>query len=61
LLGGRPDRIQHRQLRDVIARCPLVQLDIKVPDLPLLDRDGSFAVSLDSARAAITRSRKAPT
>ena len=51
--------IQHRQLRDVIAQMSRwFNLDVKVPDLPLLDRDGSFAVSLDSSRAAITQVEK---
>lgn len=47
---------QHRQMRDVIEQLSRwFNLDVKVPDLPLLDREASFAVSLDSSRAAITQ------
>jgi ferric-dicitrate binding protein FerR (iron transport regulator) len=50
---------QHRQMRDVIAQLSRwFNLDVKVPDLPLLDREASFAVSLDSSRAAITQVEK---
>lgn len=46
--------VSHKQLRDVVAQLTRwFNLDIKVPDLKLLDRDAGFSVSLDSSRAAI--------
>ena len=49
----------HKQLRDVIAQLSRwFNLDIKVPDLRLLDRDASFSVSLDSSRLAIEQVEK---
>ncbi len=51
--------LSHRQLRVVIAQLTRwFNLDIKVPDLPLLDRDASVNVPLDSSRAAITQVEK---
>ena len=46
--------VAHKQLRDVIAELTRwFNLDVKVPDLRLLDREASFSVSLDSSRLAI--------
>jgi transmembrane sensor len=48
--------VAHRQLRDVVAQLTRwFNLDIKVPDLKLLDREAGFNVSLDSSRAAIAQ------
>jgi ferric-dicitrate binding protein FerR (iron transport regulator) len=50
---------QNRQMREIIAQMSRwFNIDVKVPDLPLLDREGSFAVSLDSSKAAITQVEK---
>ncbi|HTE43857.1 MAG TPA: FecR domain-containing protein [Gemmatimonadaceae bacterium] len=49
----------HRQLRYVVTQLTRwFNLDVKVPDLPLLDRDASFAVSLDSSKQAIAQVEK---
>ncbi len=51
--------VEHRQLRDVVAQLTRwFNLDVKVPDLALLDRDASFSASLDSSRAAISQVEK---
>jgi ferric-dicitrate binding protein FerR (iron transport regulator) len=51
--------VADRPLRDVIAHLSRwFNLDIKVPDLKLLDRKASFSVSLDSSRQAITQVEK---
>jgi ferric-dicitrate binding protein FerR (iron transport regulator) len=51
--------VEHKQLREVIAQLGRwFNLDIKVPDLKLLDRDAGFNVSLDSSKAAITQVEK---
>lgn len=51
--------VDHKQLREVIAQLGRwFNLDIKVPDLKLLDREASFSVSLDSSKAAITQVEK---
>jgi ferric-dicitrate binding protein FerR (iron transport regulator) len=51
--------VAHRQLRDVVAQLTRwFNLDIKVPDLALLDRDASFSASLDSSRVAIAQVEK---
>jgi len=48
-----------KPLRDVLAGLGRwFNLDIKVPDLPLLDRKASFSVTLDSSRAAIAQVEK---
>ncbi|MEP6491193.1 MAG: FecR domain-containing protein [bacterium] len=49
----------HKQLRYVVAELTRwFNLDVKVPDLPLLDREASFQVSLDSSRLAISQVEK---
>lgn len=49
----------NRHLRDALANLSRwFNMDIKVPDLPLLDRDATFSVALDSSRAAITQLEK---
>jgi ferric-dicitrate binding protein FerR (iron transport regulator) len=62
LAFGWPDgriAVEHKQLRDVVAQLTRwFNLDIKVPDLKLLDRQAGFNVSLDSSRAAITQVEK---
>jgi len=51
--------VAHKQLRDVVAQLTRwFNLDIKVPDLKLLDREAGFNVSLDSSRAAIAQVEK---
>jgi ferric-dicitrate binding protein FerR (iron transport regulator) len=51
--------VAHRQLRDVIGQLTRwFNLDIKVPELKLLDREVSLNVSLDSSRAAISQVEK---
>jgi ferric-dicitrate binding protein FerR (iron transport regulator) len=46
--------VSHEQLRKAVAELSRwYNVDVKVPDLPLLDRDASFSVSLDSMREAI--------
>jgi ferric-dicitrate binding protein FerR (iron transport regulator) len=48
--------VQHKQLRTVVeALTRWFNYDVKVPDLPLLDRDASFNVPLDSSRLAISQ------
>jgi ferric-dicitrate binding protein FerR (iron transport regulator) len=48
--------VQHQQLRRVVgALTRWFNYDVKVPDLPLLDRDASFSVPLDSSRLAISQ------
>lgn len=48
--------VQHKQLRSVVAALTRwFNYDVKVPDLPLLDRDASINVPLDSSRLAITQ------
>jgi ferric-dicitrate binding protein FerR (iron transport regulator) len=49
----------NRHLREAIATMTRwFNMDIKVPDLPLLDRDAQFSVPLDSSRAAIAQIEK---
>lgn len=51
--------VQHKQLRhvvDVLTRW--FNYDVKVPDLPLLDREASIDVPLDSSRLAISQVEK---
>jgi ferric-dicitrate binding protein FerR (iron transport regulator) len=51
--------VQHKQLRTVVAALTRwFNYDVKVPDLPLLDRDASFDVPLDSSRLAISQVEK---
>jgi len=51
--------VTHKQLRDVIAELTRwFNIDVKVPDLKLLDREASFSVSLDSSRLAIEQVEK---
>ncbi len=51
--------VSNKPLRDVVAQLTRwFNLDIKVPDLKLLDRPASFSVSLDSSRAAIGQVEK---
>jgi ferric-dicitrate binding protein FerR (iron transport regulator) len=51
--------VQHKQLRTVVeALTRWFNYDVKVPDLPLLDRDASFDVPLDSSRLAISQVEK---
>ncbi|MDB4874894.1 MAG: FecR protein [Gemmatimonadetes bacterium] len=51
--------VEHKQLRAVVAQLARwFNLDIKVPDLKLLDREAGFNVSLDSSRAAIAQVEK---
>ena len=51
--------VAHLQLRAVVAQLTRwFNLDVKVPDLSLLDREAGFSVSLDSSRAAITQVEK---
>jgi ferric-dicitrate binding protein FerR (iron transport regulator) len=51
--------VQHKQLRAVVeALTRWFNYDVKVPDLPLLDRDASFDVPLDSSRLAISQVEK---
>jgi ferric-dicitrate binding protein FerR (iron transport regulator) len=48
--------MQHRQLRYIVdALSRWFNWDVKVPELPLLDRDASIDVPLDSARLAISQ------
>lgn len=48
--------VEHQQLRRVIAALTRwFNYDVKVPDLPLLDRDATFNVPLDSSRLAISQ------
>jgi ferric-dicitrate binding protein FerR (iron transport regulator) len=48
--------VQHKQLRTVVAELTRwFNYDVKVTDLPLLDREASFAVPLDSSRLAISQ------
>ncbi|MEO7085886.1 MAG: hypothetical protein ABI442_19585 [Gemmatimonadaceae bacterium] len=49
----------NKHLRDAIATMTRwFNMDIKVPDVPLLDRDASFVVPLDSSGAAIAQIEK---
>ena len=49
----------NRHLREAVATMTRwFNMDIKVPDLPLLDRDAQFVVPLDSSRAAIAQIEK---
>jgi ferric-dicitrate binding protein FerR (iron transport regulator) len=49
----------NKQLRDVVTQLTRwFNLDIKVPDLKLLDRQATFNVSLDSSRLAIEQVEK---
>jgi hypothetical protein len=49
----------NRHLRDAVAMMTRwFNMDIKVPDIPLLDRDAQFVVPVDSARAAIAQIEK---
>src|SRR5207248_131727 len=51
--------VQHKQLRTVVAALTRwFNYDVKVPDLPLLDRDASLNVPLDSSRLAISQVEK---
>jgi ferric-dicitrate binding protein FerR (iron transport regulator) len=51
--------VSHKQLREVVGQLTRwFNLDIKVPDLQLLDREASVSVSLDSSRAAIAQVEK---
>jgi ferric-dicitrate binding protein FerR (iron transport regulator) len=51
--------VQHKQLRTVVAALTRwFNFDVKVPDLPLLDRDASIDVPLDSSKLAITQVEK---
>jgi hypothetical protein len=51
--------ISNRHLRDAVATMVRwYNMDIKVPDIPLLDRDAQFTAPLDSSRAAITQIEK---
>lgn len=51
--------VAHRQLREVLPRLNRwYGLDVKVPDLPLLDRPVTIRASLDSNRAAIREVEK---
>jgi transmembrane sensor len=51
--------VNHKPLREALATMlRWFNLDIKVPDLKLLDRDASFNVSLDSSLAAISQVEK---
>jgi ferric-dicitrate binding protein FerR (iron transport regulator) len=51
--------VQHKQLRTVVAALTRwFNYDVKVPDLPLLDRDASINVPLDSSRLAISQVEK---
>ncbi|HTI64948.1 MAG TPA: FecR domain-containing protein [Gemmatimonadaceae bacterium] len=48
--------VQHAQLRHVVATLTRwFNYDVKVPDLPLLDRPASIDVPLDSSRLAISQ------
>jgi ferric-dicitrate binding protein FerR (iron transport regulator) len=48
--------VQHKQLRTVVeALTRWFNYDVKVTDLPLLDREASFSVPLDSSRLAISQ------
>ena len=48
--------VQHAQLRQVVAALTRwFNYDVKVPDLPLLDRPASIDVPLDSSRLAISQ------
>ena len=48
--------VQRKQLRTVVAELTRwFNYDVKVTDLPLLDREASFAVPLDSSRLAISQ------
>ena len=52
--------ISNRQLRDVLPQLKRwYGVDIKVPDLPLLDRPVTMKVSLDSPKEALTAVEKA--
>ncbi len=49
----------HKQLRGAVAAMARwFNMEIKVSDLPLLDRDAQFSVALDSSRQAITEIEK---
>jgi ferric-dicitrate binding protein FerR (iron transport regulator) len=51
--------VQHKQLRTVLAALTRwFNYDVKVPDLPLLDRDASIDVPLDSSLLAIRQVEK---
>jgi ferric-dicitrate binding protein FerR (iron transport regulator) len=51
--------VQHKQLRTVLAALTRwFNYDVKVPDLPLLDRDASINVPLDSSLLAIRQVEK---
>jgi ferric-dicitrate binding protein FerR (iron transport regulator) len=51
--------VTNKPLRDVVSQLTRwFNLDIKVPNLTLLDRNASFAVSLDSSRLAIAQVEK---
>jgi ferric-dicitrate binding protein FerR (iron transport regulator) len=51
--------VTHKQLRYVVAQLTRwFNLDVKVPDLSLLDRDASINVSLDSSLVAINQVEK---
>ena len=53
--GDKTLTISNRQLRDVLPQLKRwYGVDIKVPDLPLLDRPVTMKVSLDSPKEAIT-------
>jgi ferric-dicitrate binding protein FerR (iron transport regulator) len=48
--------VRNKQLRDVVeAMSRWFNYDVKVPDLPLLDRPASIDVPIDSSRLAITQ------
>ena len=48
--------VQNKQLRQVVAALTRwFNYDVKVPDLPLLDREASIDVPLDSSRLAISQ------
>ena len=48
--------VQRKQLRTVVSELTRwFKYDVKVTDLPLLDREASFAVPLDSSRLAISQ------
>ena len=51
--------LRNKQLREIVASMTRwFNYDIKVPDLPLLDRPGSIDVPLDSSKLAITQVEK---
>jgi ferric-dicitrate binding protein FerR (iron transport regulator) len=54
--------MQHRQLRYIVdALTRWFNWDVKVPDLPLLDRDASIDVPLDSGRLAVSQVEQSAT